>query len=74
MNSYDEELAEAILEEYYRFEGDLRRAVQNMMAKLDASAVKTRNNTFKEYFVSFYDVPSSVRYARCSAHESTCAT
>lgn len=37
--------------------------MQNMMQKIDASAVRSKNNTLKEYFVSFYEVPTTLRYA-----------
>ena len=46
------------------FEFELRRAVQNMMQKLDASAVRTKDNTLKEYFVSFDNVHFVKKYVR----------
>ena len=50
-----------------RFEPDLRRGVQNMMQKLDPTAVRTKDQTLKEFFVSFYNVSQTKKYGTGSS-------
>lgn len=58
-------LANAIVDNFYRFEPFLRQAVRDVVASISPSYVRTTNNVDKDFWISFYNLNSAYRYWRC---------
>jgi DNA replicative helicase MCM subunit Mcm2 (Cdc46/Mcm family) len=56
-------LANAIVDNFYRFEPFLREAVHDLVESISPTYVKTNNNVDKDFWASFYNLNSCYKYS-----------
>jgi DNA replication licensing factor MCM6 len=61
LNEWDAELAEVIVEQYYRLDPFLRKGLQNLVARSFPDALENAEGLQREFWVSFTNLPTAKR-------------